>query len=154
MEFILLKIKWFLQISFMVVLFIFPLTKAEFLTHINLYGSNLAVTNLPVTTRTVIPVAFHIIKKTDGTGEISDQQIYDQIEILRYAFANSNFSFIVYSIDRTTNNLWSSATFNSDAEAEMKEAIAVDPTHTLNIYSCVLGTSTDISFSLGLFGIK
>lgn len=39
---------------------------------------------------TMIPVAFHIIKKSDGTGEVTDEQIYLQIDVLNYAFSVTN----------------------------------------------------------------
>jgi hypothetical protein len=96
-------------------------------------------TNTP--SLTMIPVAFHIIKKSDGTGEVTDEQIHDQIDVLNYAFGsinNTNFRFILYDIDRTTNDYWANAQFNSSAEQNMKENLAIYPSHVLNIYTCVL----------------
>ena len=137
MKLSLLKINYFLALSLILSLLIVIVTTAEPLTYNGYSGSNLGVEKSLVTTRTVIPVAFHIIKKTDGTGEISNELINDQIYRVAVAFAYSNFSFIVYSIDRTTNDSWASATHNSTEDSEMKNALAVDPAHILNIYSIV-----------------
>ena len=144
MKFSLLKINCFLLLSFILVLLIASFTKADPLKYNNFSGSNLGVERSLDTTRTVIPVAFHIIKKTDGTGEISNELINDQIYRVADAFKYSNFSFIVYSIDRTTNDSLASATHNSTADSAMKNALAVDPAHILNIYSTVSG---DIGYS-------
>ena len=96
-------------------------------------------TNTP--SLTMIPVAFHIIKKSNGTGEVTDEQIHAQVDVLNYAFgsiSNTNFRFILYAIDRETNDFWATAQFNSSAEQNMKENLAIYPSHVLNIYTCVL----------------
>lgn len=79
MKLSLLKINCFLVLSFILVLLIASFTKADPLKYNNFSGSNLGVGKSTLTTRTVIPVAFHIIKKTDETGEISDSLINKQI---------------------------------------------------------------------------
>jgi len=100
----------------------------------------LEINNSPNTpSLTMIPVAFHIIKKSNGTGEVTDEQIQQQIEVLNYAFSVTNFRFTLYDIDRTTNDYWANAQFDSNAEQDMKENLAIDPSHVLNIYTCVLG---------------
>ncbi len=89
--------------------------------------------NLHLLERTLdIPVAFHVITAADGTtGDVSDQQIYNQIDTLTTAYAANGLSFSLLSIDRTANDDW----FYSDNESAYKAALAVDPEHTLNIYT-------------------
>lgn len=45
-----------------------------------------------------IPVAFHVIRYSDGTANVTDQQINDQIVVLNSSYANTNFRFSLHSI--------------------------------------------------------
>ncbi|HEX9740995.1 MAG TPA: M43 family zinc metalloprotease [Ignavibacteriaceae bacterium] len=92
-----------------------------------------------------IPVAFHIIRRNDGSGDVTDGQINGQITVLNSGFANTNFRFALHSIERVNNTTWSTqAISNSQVEAEMKEALTIDPSHTLNFY-----TSTNEGLTTG-----
>ena len=85
-----------------------------------------------------IPVAFHVIyKKKRGveTGNIPDQWIYDQMDVLNAAYAGTGFQFSLASIDRTNNSKWFDRVYNTRVEQQMKQALAIDPAHTLNIYT-------------------
>lgn len=83
-----------------------------------------------------IPVAFHVITHNDGvTGDVPDQQLFDQIDTLNAGFASTNFRFTLHSIDRTANTNW----FNDNDEAGYKAALAVDPATTLNFYTNTAG---------------
>jgi hypothetical protein len=88
---------------------------------------------------TTIPVAFHVIRYDDGSGDVSDAQINSQIQVLNQSFVGTNFSFSLASIDRTDNNRWMTHTPGSGMERKMKQSLAIDPATTLNFYTCDLG---------------
>jgi hypothetical protein len=115
-----------------------------------------------------IPVVFHIIKKTDGTGEISDAMIQTQIDILNEDFgalANTpgaggtpgRIRFVLATknangqpttgINRVTNNSY------FDDNGGMQMALHWDTTRYLNIYTSsaggALGYATLASESAG-----
>ncbi|MCB9070373.1 MAG: zinc metalloprotease [Calditrichae bacterium] len=91
--------------------------------------------NSPNTSIITIPVAFHVIRYSDGTANVTDQQINDQIVVLNSSYANTNFRFSLHSIERVNNNSWVDATYGSSAEGEMKASLAIDPAHVLNFYT-------------------
>lgn len=103
----------------------------------------------------VIPVVFHVIKKTDGTGDISPALLQSQIEILNQDFnalantpgamgTNAKLQFTLAKldpmgnpttgIDVVTNNTY----FNdpgSGGTNTMKRTLKWDPAHYLNVYT-------------------
>lgn len=89
-----------------------------------------------------VPVAFHVVAKmgrgqSSGViGEVTDAQIDEQIAVLNAAYANRGFSFTRASVTRTINSRWFDGCASSGTEREMKNALSIDPAHTLNIYSC------------------
>jgi hypothetical protein len=86
-----------------------------------------------------IPVAFHVVHtKRRGLpeGDVPDSQIDDQIQVLNDALEPLGFSFYLASVDRTNNSSWYTGCYNASTESSMKEALAVDPATTLNIYTC------------------
>ncbi len=87
---------------------------------------------------TSIPVAFHVVRMNNGSANVSDAQINDQMAVLNGAYSGTGFSFTLLSVDRTNNSTWSRHSPGSSAERAMKRALAVDPTNTLNLYSCNL----------------
>lgn len=101
-----------------------------------------AKTGLVATGPITIPVAFHVVTKIGKgrnpgvIGEVSDAQINDQIAVLNAAYAGRGFSFVRATVTRTMNGKWFDGCANSRTERDMKNALAVDPAHTLNIYSC------------------
>jgi len=84
-----------------------------------------------------IPVVWHVIRKSTAVsdGNIPDSMIAAQIQVLNQAYAGTGFSFDLVSVDRTTNSTWYTGCYGS-GERKMKQALAVDPAHNLNIYSC------------------
>ncbi|MFX0201118.1 MAG: zinc metalloprotease [Candidatus Hodarchaeota archaeon] len=83
-----------------------------------------------------IPVAFHILRHDDSvTGDVTDQQISDQIDVLNSSYAPSSFQFVLHSIERVNNTTWSELNTTS-VEVEVKQALAVSPATTLNVYTC------------------
>ena len=87
---------------------------------------------------TNIPVAFHVIYRTerDGTltGNVPEEQLDAQIDVLNDAYAAAGFSFTKAVVDRVANNAWFGSCYG--AERHIKQALAVDPAHTLNFYLC------------------
>lgn len=86
-----------------------------------------------------IDVAFHVIYRSGrrGTtqGNIPQSMIDDQIDVLNAAYSGTGFSFNLVSVDRTNSKRWFSVTPGSNKEGQMKQALAIDPATTLNIYT-------------------
>ena len=40
---------------------------------------------------TTIPVAVHVVRYDDGSADVEDDQIHDQIAVLNAAYSNTNF---------------------------------------------------------------
>jgi len=86
-----------------------------------------------------VRVAFHVIYRTSGSttiGNIPQSWIDAQMNVLNNAYAGTGFSFTLVSVDRTNNRNWFSLSPGSGREGQMKSALAVSPTTTLNIYTC------------------
>jgi hypothetical protein len=86
----------------------------------------------------VVPVVFHIIRRTDGTGEVSDALIQSQIEVLNEDFraygggtggTDTRIQFTLAGVTRTTSNTW----YNDGGG--YYNSLAWDPDEYLNIYS-------------------
>ena len=93
----------------------------------------------------VVNVAWHVV--TDGNqGNVSDQMIANQMQVLNNAYAGTGFSFQTVSIERVSNRTWYNGCYGR-AEKKMKSALADSPATTLNIYTCnpsqgILGYAT------------
>ncbi len=81
-----------------------------------------------------IQVAMHIIT-CKGEGNVPQSQIDAQIRELNSAYRGTGFSFVLTSVDRTENCQWFNAYPGNGNEKKMKEALAIDPAHHLNVYS-------------------
>jgi hypothetical protein len=86
----------------------------------------------------VIPVAFHIITNTGGQGLVLMSQLEAQIDTLNSAYAGSGYAFYMAYVDTTENNSWYTVS-GGGTEVAMKQALAIDPAHTLNFYLANLG---------------
>jgi len=84
-----------------------------------------------------VPVAFHVVTANNGTGDVPDDQIQEQIDTLNSGFAPWGVQFYLSNVDRTPNDTWFYNTKGSDAQ--MKAALAIDPTHNLNLYTANIG---------------
>lgn len=85
-----------------------------------------------------IPVAFHVI--TSGkVGQVSDAQIAAQIDALNQAFRGTGYSFRLASVDRTDNTGYFRMVIGTGSERKAKQALAIDPAHRLNLYTCAPG---------------
>src|SRR5204862_1714922 len=83
----------------------------------------------------VIAVAFHVITSS-GEGRVTDEQITAQIAELNRAYRGSGYSFRLASVDRTDQNSWFQMAPGSGAEKKAKQALAIDPAHRMNLYTC------------------
>jgi hypothetical protein len=82
-----------------------------------------------------------VITTTAGLGDVPNWQIQAQIDTLNAAYDSSGFIFYLSSIDRTPNNSWYNLNIQSPEETAMKQALAIDPAHTLNIYTANLASN-------------
>jgi len=80
-----------------------------------------------------VQVAFHVIYASNGAGNISNDMIIDQIEVLNDAYAPYDIVFTLVSVDYTMNDSW----YNDmeQYESTYKQQLHVDPVHHLNIYT-------------------
>ncbi len=85
-----------------------------------------------------VQVAFHVIQSSSGEGDVTDAQIARQIAVMNHAFLSAGFRFELASVDRTVNDKWVDVRPGVGEERKIKEALAIDPAHTLNIYSADL----------------
>lgn len=91
-----------------------------------------------------IKVAWHVIY-SGSTGNIPQSQIDASIAELNKAYSgfyggvNTGYTFVLASVDRTNNRQWFACTPGSSKETQMKNALAIDPAHRLNVYSCKPG---------------
>ena len=86
----------------------------------------------PVTA--TIPVYFHVITKADGTGNVSDERIQQQMNHLNNQVTNG-LTFELAGIDRTANDAWFDLQAGSAAESEAKAALRKGGLAALNVYT-------------------
>jgi hypothetical protein len=119
------------------------------------YDEILASTSDCTTSRTIIqneyypsqaytiPVVFHVIYKTDGTGNISDQRINDQVEVMNEDYRamagtegangfDTMIQFQLAGITRTENDTWHTQAEN--AEYTYKSQLGWNQDKYLNVY--------------------
>lgn len=82
----------------------------------------------------VIPVAFHIVHK--GQGNITDDDVFAQIDELNRGYRKFGATFEVVRIDRKRKGAWYKKCQRQGPFNKMTRKLAVDPAHTLNIYTC------------------
>ncbi len=92
-----------------------------------------------------IPVVFHIIARSDGSGAATNAMINAQLAVLNDAFAGKDqnagfatgFTFTETAQSRSqvwNNDAWFNATSGSTAERDMKATLRVGGPETLNFY--------------------
>ncbi|GAB3495227.1 zinc metalloprotease [Nocardiopsis coralliicola] len=98
-----------------------------------------------------VDVAVHVITAADGTGDVADSVLQEQVDVMNKAFsggyggADTGFSFTLSDVTRTADDNW----FTGFAEhgAEARSALHTGGAETLNLYTTdmgrgVLGQST------------
>ena len=80
-----------------------------------------------------VQVAWHVIYSSSGAGNISNEMISDQIDVLNDAYAPYDIFFTLDIVDYTMNDDW----FNDMDQYEntYKQQLNIDPIHYLNIYT-------------------
>lgn len=89
-----------------------------------------------------IPVYIHVIRMDDGSLDVSDEVIANQIAILNDAFAGlqapggyqTKFKFQFVSTDRTSNSAWCTSVRDSPEDVAMKTALRQGSADDLNLY--------------------
>ncbi len=103
----------------------------------------------------VVQVAFHVIYN-GVDGNVTDAQIQQQIAELNLDFSgayggyDTGYRFVLTSVDRTLNADWFNLVMGSNNEKRMKEALAVDPTHHVNVYTANISALGWSSFPWGV----
>jgi hypothetical protein len=82
-----------------------------------------------------IPVVFHVLRSRNE-GNVPIEQIEAQIDVLNGALSGAGYSFVLAGVNRVNNRKWFTGCYSVQTEAQMKNALAVDPATTLNIYTC------------------
>jgi hypothetical protein len=85
-----------------------------------------------------VRIAFHVITG-GGQGNVTDQQITDQIRELNRDYVGTGYRFELASVDRTDEKSWFKMTPGTGKEKAAKSALAIDPAHRLNLYTCSPG---------------
>jgi hypothetical protein len=80
-----------------------------------------------------IPVYVHVIRSSSGAGDVSDNQITSQLNVLKNAYAPWGWSFTLAATDRTNNDAWYTAQPGADERA-MKTALHRGSADDLNLY--------------------
>jgi Pregnancy-associated plasma protein-A len=94
----------------------------------------------------IIPIWFHVIYKSNGTGYVTDSSINAQMESMNADYAamagtqgangyNTRVQFELAGITRTQNDAW----FDNDDEDAYKPALNKDPSRYINIYTSSAG---------------
>ena len=99
----------------------------------------------------VIPVNFHVLH-SGSCGNVPESRLDAQITVMNYAFAgkdyngtpvpgaaNTGYTFVKNSVTRTDSATWYAMTPWSPEEIEAKTALVVNPTGSLNFYTCYPG---------------
>jgi hypothetical protein len=92
---------------------------------------------------TTIPVVFHVVYASNGTGNVSNTQINQQIAEMNQDFAggessqaaNTEFQFTLQAVRRWQNNSWFNDPDSAAGEAAMKTATHEGDAGVLNIWS-------------------
>ncbi len=97
-----------------------------------------------VTATATIPVVFHVVYASDGTGNVSDAAINAQIAEMNQDYAgqeapgtaaNTQFSFTLAAVRRWQNDSWFNDPDSASGERALKTATHEGDSRTLNIWS-------------------
>ena len=95
--------------------------------------------------RATVPVYVHVVSLPDGTGNVSDRAIRDQIRVLNTDFGGfeggfaTGFSFTLAGTTRTVNADWYYAGPTTTGERDMKRALHQGGPNALNMYLTTAG---------------
>jgi len=85
----------------------------------------------------VIPVYFHVLAKTnaEADGNVSDDMIDEQMEVLNEGFKTMNIRFELAGVDRNINAQWFNMGFMSSTKTSVKEKLVQGNAGALNLYT-------------------
>ena len=89
-----------------------------------------------------IPVAVHVIRAglSPAEGDVPEAWVQAQVDTLNTAFSGLGLRFALALVERVDNADWYDGLgLGTDEEREMKEALALDPSRVLNLYTASLG---------------
>jgi hypothetical protein len=95
--------------------------------------------------RATVPTWFHIVHHADGTGNVSDAAVNDQLQVMNMTFGgfeggvNTGFRFSLAGITRTANTEWYLAGPTTSGERAMKRALHRGGDNALNVYLTTAG---------------
>jgi hypothetical protein len=95
--------------------------------------------------RATVPVYFHVITPDGVTGNVTLNQIRDQIQFMNAGFSgaeggvDTGFRFSLAGVDRTVNAEWFFAGPTTSGERAMKRALKQGGANALNYYSTTAG---------------
>jgi hypothetical protein len=95
--------------------------------------------------RATVPTWFHVVHHADGTGNVSDAAINDQLQVMNIGFGGfeggvaTGFRFTLAGITRTANTEWYLAGPTTSGERAMKRALKRGGDNTLNVYLTTAG---------------
>ena len=93
-----------------------------------------------VTFPVTVNVYFHIIKSSDGAGDVTNHQITQQVSILNAAFAGTA-DFVLAGTDTTVNDAWFAMEPGTSAERDAKATLRIGSADDLNLYTANPGSS-------------
>ncbi|RYH13451.1 zinc metalloprotease [archaeon] len=82
-----------------------------------------------------IKTYFHIISNSTGGGDITDETVHEQIDVLNTGFNRYGFKFNLASVNRVVNDNWYHMVPGKDKELSMKRALRQGTAADLNIYT-------------------
>ncbi len=82
-----------------------------------------------------IPVVFHVVRNRRGRFDVTDAQIQRQVQVLNDAYGAHGYRFNLQEIRRYKDK-FAKKCLQARQERKFKRRNAVDPIHTLNIYTC------------------
>ena len=106
--------------------------------------------------RATVPVYFHVVSPDGVIGNVSDEAIAKQIEVMNLAFdgtyggVKTGFRFELVAVTRSVNADWFNAGPGTSAEREMKKALTTNAPHALNYYSTTAGAYLGWAYFPGL----
>ena len=95
--------------------------------------------------RVTVPTYVHVVHHENGTGNVSDQAIADQMRVFNAAFSgheggvNTGFRFELAGVTRTANTEWYLAGPTTSGERAMKRALHQGGNNALNVYFTTAG---------------
>lgn len=95
--------------------------------------------------RATVPTYVHVVYHADGTGNVSDAAINDQMQVLNMTFGGfeggvaTGFKFSLAGVTRTANTEWYLAGPTTSGERAMKKALRQGGDNALNLYLTTAG---------------